>query len=66
MRLKMIRDIINQCQVITSASEECAYERAQGAIERIRILLNGLEVLCGSIRRDLDKVIRDDEDTCPC
>jgi hypothetical protein len=47
MKRKLMCDLINQLQIMTSACEAGHHEMAQAAIDKTRKLLDGLEMLCG-------------------
>lgn len=49
-----MHDLINQCQVITSSMETGHRERCQQAIDKVRKLLEALEVL-GGVEHDKRK-----------
>jgi hypothetical protein len=48
LKRKLINDLVNQCQMITSYCERGLNDHAQEAIDKARKLLDGLEVLCGT------------------
>jgi hypothetical protein len=53
MKRKLMNDLINQCQVITTACEMEIPGQAQTAIEQARKLLDRLEAVCGTVCKEL-------------